>query len=438
VERLSEIDIPVDWFSRAADVGVGLFSMDRQGLVVSANEEFGRILDAQDPQECIGRQTKDHLIIEHVADTPEYLAKDLAASSVVRDAVLKIRTLQGKVKWVLYNHVRELVDGEIRYLASVHDMTAFSALHEKTRKDEILFRSLFTYSPHAVTLIRPDGAIVLDNNKAHTLYTYNQDYRADSRNIFEFVDKDARQRTLGFLEQLKAGHEVINTEMVLYRRDGSSFGAVVSAKYIHGVEGQEDYNIIFTEDISERKTMAEQLRNLSFTDELTGLYNRRGFTAAARQELDQATSEGHHLSVLFLDLDHMKQINDSQGHLVGDQALKSVASVLQMTFRAPSISGRWGGDEFVVLAADEPVGSVEKLLEAFDRNLHALNSTGARPFTLSLTFGIAHYDPLNPIELEQLVMLADEGMYRRKRRPVAPGAASGAVPVPEHSYPSCN
>ena len=429
MERLSERVIPVDWFSSAARLGDGLFIMDKHGRVVSANEEFARIVEAQNPQACLGRKPLELLIIDQIADLPEYLAKDIAASPVVRDAVFKIKTFQARVKWILYSHVQEVAQEEIRYLASVHDMTAFYAQQEKTREKEILFRSLFTYSPHAITLIRPDGAIVLDNDKARTLYTYNKRYYVDSRNIFEFVDKDAKRKTLDFLEELKAGNEVINTETILYRRDGSRFWAEVSAKYIHGTEGQEDYIIIFSEDISDRKTMAEQIRNLSITDELTGLYNRRGFTVAANQELSWANRERTPLALLFLDMDHMKQINDSQGHLVGDQALKSVASVLQMTFRDPSISGRWGGDEFVALAVDEPMGSVSRLLEAFERNLETLNSTGARPFKLSLTLGIAHFDPLNPIELEHLVMIADEEMYRQKRKRTAPGAAPG----PDHS-----
>jgi diguanylate cyclase (GGDEF)-like protein/PAS domain S-box-containing protein len=419
VERLSEIDHPVDWFSSAARLGDGLFIMDKHGVVVSANEEFARIIGVKDTQACLGHKPLELLIIDQVADVPECLANDITANPVVRDAVLRIRTLQGQVKWILYNHVEDTAKEDIRYLASVHDMTAFCAQQEKTRENEILFRSLFTYSPHAITLIRPDGVIVLDNDKARALYTYNKRYYVESRNIFEFVDKDARQKTQEFLEEMKAGNEVINTETILYRRDGSSFWAEVSAKYIHGTEGQEDYIIIFSEDISERKNMAEQIRNLSITDELTGLYNRRGFTAAANQEITRASQDGYHLALLFMDMDHMKQINDTQGHLVGDQALKSLASVLQMNFRDSSITGRWGGDEFVVLAVDEPVGSIEKLLENFSRDIHTLNSTKARPFELSVTFGMAQYNPTKPIELEHLVMIADGEMYHKKRNRAA-------------------
>ncbi len=395
--------------------------MDAKGLVVEANEEFARLVGVKDTQACLGHKPLELLIMDQVADTPEYLANDIAANPVVRDAVLRIRNLQGQVKWILYNHVKDTSQEDIRHLASVHDMTAFCAQQEKTRENEILFRSLFAYSPHAITLIRPDGAIVLDNDKARALYTYNKRYYVESRNIFEFVDKDARQKTQEFLEEMKAGNEVINTETILYRRDGSSFWAEVSAKYIHGTEGQEDYIIIFSEDISERKTMAEQIGNLSITDELTGLYNRRGFTAAANQEITRASQDGYHLALLFIDMDHMKQINDTQGHLVGDQALKSLSSVLQMTFRDSSITGRWGGDEFVVLAPNEPAGSIERLLENFARDIHTLNSTKVRPFELSVTLGMAQYHPSNPIELEHLVMIADREMYRKKPKRVAPG-----------------
>ena len=426
MERLSEKDGQMDWFSNASRLGDGLCIMDSQGLVIQANEEFARIIEAEDPKACLRLQLRELVVIDQTVDPPHgNLAKDIASRAVIRDAVLKIRTINGQGRWILYNQVQEVMRDKVCFLASVHDMTVFYTQQEKTRENEILFRSLFTYSPHAITLIRPDGAIVLDNDKARALYTYNKRYYVNSRNIFEFVDTEARQKTLDFLEEMKAGNEVINTETVLYRRDGSSFWAEVSAKYIHGTEGQEDYIIIFSEDISDRKTMAEQIRNLAITDELTGLYNRRGFAAAANQELSRASLDGTQLALLFLDMDRMKQINDTQGHMVGDQALKSVASLLQMTFRDPSINGRWGGDEFVVLVPAELLGSPTKLLEVLERNLETINSTGARPFELSLTLGIAHFDPLDPLDLEQLVKIADAEMYRQKRKHAAAGATSG-------------
>jgi diguanylate cyclase (GGDEF)-like protein/PAS domain S-box-containing protein len=154
---------------------------------------------------------------------------------------------------------------------------------------------------------------------------------------------------------------------------------------------------------------------LALTDELTGLYNRRGFMTLAAQQLKLARRTHHTLSLIFLDLDGLKRINDSLGHAVGNQAIIIAAQILTDTFRDSDIIARFGGDEFVVLAMDsdaEDPGTVLQRLQAQTVRHMADSNT---LFQLSLSMGIAHSTAARPCTLDELLEQADAQMYITKQ-----------------------
>jgi diguanylate cyclase (GGDEF)-like protein len=159
---------------------------------------------------------------------------------------------------------------------------------------------------------------------------------------------------------------------------------------------------------------AEQ--NLSFLDELTGLYNRRGFLGHARPQLDAAARLHRPMLLIFVDLDGLKPINDRLGHAAGDQALVDTAAVLKSTFRERDIVARLGGDEFVVLVTDASLVNPDGLLARLDQRVQAMNDRPNRPFVLAFSTGVAGFDPGTPETLEELISQADRRMYREKRR----------------------
>jgi diguanylate cyclase len=169
-------------------------------------------------------------------------------------------------------------------------------------------------------------------------------------------------------------------------------------------------------DMTERKQMEEQLLTMSVIDELTGLYNRRGFFTLAGQQLKTAERTRKDLLLFFTDLDNMKQINDTLGHQEGDKALVEIATVLKKTFRESDIIGRIGGDEFAVLALDVIDKTGGALMKRLHNKLGDYNRLGDRNYVLSLSTGIAHYDPENPCSLDGLMSLADTLMYKEKRK----------------------
>ncbi len=157
------------------------------------------------------------------------------------------------------------------------------------------------------------------------------------------------------------------------------------------------------------------LMALSLMDELTGLYNRRRFFVLAEQYMKVALRGKRRLLLLFIDMDNLKWINDHYGHNEGDRALMELAHILKKTFRDSDIIARIGGDEFVVLlelAEEKSPIFVNRLFEKIEGH----NAMRSRPYSLSISAGMAQFDPAQPISIDELVSEADASMYAQKRK----------------------
>jgi len=171
-----------------------------------------------------------------------------------------------------------------------------------------------------------------------------------------------------------------------------------------------------------------ELGNLALTDELTGLYNRRGFMALAERQLKLGHRSSRGMLIFMMDVDGLKQINDSFGHFEGDCALKRTARVLEETFRDSDVVARLGGDEFAVLAI-EAAGHSEATIKT--RLFECLKSISAEQSRckISLSLGVARFDPCTRTSIRELMVKADQAMYEQKRlRVIAPDGAGVSSP----------
>lgn|GEM_PF-2182924 len=196
---------------------------------------------------------------------------------------------------------------------------------------------------------------------------------------------------------------------------------VIERDYVPlAVEGQNMGHLWVYRDVTQREQtkdllqqQADQLRALSLVDELTGLYNRRGFLTLATQQLKLCDRTLRPALVVFVDLDGMKRINDELGHEFGDQALIETANLLRTCMRNSDVIARLGGDEFVALAIDAPFDTAieQRLYEALEKS----NGRTDRAFELSFSVGIAPYDPSSAEMIEEVLARADALMYEKKR-----------------------
>jgi diguanylate cyclase (GGDEF)-like protein len=170
------------------------------------------------------------------------------------------------------------------------------------------------------------------------------------------------------------------------------------------------------DDVTDRKRMEDEIRALSITDQLTGLFNRRGFLALAEQQLKIADRTKKEHLLFYIDLDGMKWINDNLGHKEGDNALIELTAVLKETFRLSDIIARMGGDEFAVLAIDIPEGNVDIHMARLQDQIDMHNGRENRQYKLSISVGCSCYDPANSCTIDELMASADEQMYSEKKR----------------------
>jgi diguanylate cyclase (GGDEF)-like protein len=155
------------------------------------------------------------------------------------------------------------------------------------------------------------------------------------------------------------------------------------------------------------------LRSMALIDELTSLYNRRGFLRAGTRLLEAVRRDRHGALLFFFDVDNLKSINDSAGHSAGDAVLVQASQVLRSVFRNRDVVSRIGGDEFAVLASSSDPAGCDVILDRFRVALEASNAASSPPY-LSLSVGAARFDPKKPLSITALMQKADVAMYGNK------------------------
>lgn len=173
--------------------------------------------------------------------------------------------------------------------------------------------------------------------------------------------------------------------------------------------------IDFKKKFRELERSCKKIEELSVLDELTGIYNRRGFMTLANQQLALAKRRKEKFLIFFIDLDNMKSINDSYGHKEGDTALSNTAAIIKKTFRETDIAGRWGGDEFAVIALDSTVTELEIIMKRLKKFLGDYNNRSKKPYKLSFSVGTASYNNSSYHTIEDMLEKADIDLYRKKR-----------------------
>ncbi|HHQ4776960.1 sensor domain-containing diguanylate cyclase [Aeromonas veronii] len=203
-----------------------------------------------------------------------------------------------------------------------------------------------------------------------------------------------------------AGHSLVIT-------DGLHIGSLCLIDRKARVFGDKD-RALFT-DLA--LTVESELRavQMATIDELTGITNRRGFILLAERYLQHAFRTKRCLSLLFIDLNHFKSINDRFGHDVGDDALCQAARLINLIFRNADICARFCGDEYVVLLPETNINYIESINNRINQIFDEFNKYSGKVYTLSCSIGFVEYDATTPPDLNLLLRLADEAMYRCKQ-----------------------
>ena len=212
-------------------------------------------------------------------------------------------------------------------------------------------------------------------------------------------------------------------ELELSRKDGSRIQALITMTLRRDEQDQVSEIQGRVHNISARKQAeAERLRAMEFerlaiTDPLTNVYNRRIFDEIAHKEWERAKRSHSPLSVAMIDIDHFKQLNDTYGHLVGDQALIGLARLCMLNLRNMDIFARYGGEEFIVLMPDADEAAATQSLERLRRIVQstAVVTVDERPISITISAGLATRIEAESIDFRQLLRYADQALYASKQ-----------------------
>jgi len=259
---------------------------------------------------------------------------------------------------------------------------------------EANYRHLLETYVDAVLVLDQAGVVHYANPAAHALFAENERPLVGMALPFQAAAGERR-------------------EIELERPNGAT--AVAEMCVVETDWNGETMHLVILRDMTDQVRMREELRQLSLHDQLTDLYNRRGFCLIAEQMIRLAVREKRTLFLMYIDLDGMKLINDTLGHQEGDAALCDLAEVLRITFRKSDIIGRLGGDEFAVMGFSDGNSPAGLLENRFNENILAHNASGLRAFTLSASIGADFCCPGEETTLESLLEHADKLMYAQKR-----------------------
>jgi len=313
------------------------------------------------------------------------------------------------------------------------DITERKTLYDALQTRNIYFAALFENAPEAIALLDERDHIMRINRQFTTLFGYG-DEEAVGKSINDLIVPKELVSEGEKLTAQVAGGENVSAESQRRHKNGHMFWVSIAATPLR-VGGEPARVYAMYHDISDRKRAEEDLKALLLVDELTGLHNRRAFITLSEQALKLATRMGRDVLMIFIDVDHLKHINDTCGHLAGDRALIDTAKVLRESCREADLVARLGGDEFVALMSVDSAQTAEIVCERIQERVDKHNRETQRGFRLALSVG-ATRSRAEGTMLADLLAQADTALYEQKRgRPVSPAMARPAVMHSRDSTP---
>lgn len=296
-------------------------------------------------------------------------------------------------------------------LSAIRDITEW----RRAEQDASLFRAVVESSQDAIISKDLSDVITTWNAGAERLYGYTAD-EAKGKSITMLVPPGLDDDMPEILRRVHSGEQIDNYETIRVRKDGTQAHVALTVSPVCDRDGQLTGASVIARDISTRLRYQEQLRYLADHDALTGLLNRRQFEREVSEQVGRAHRYGELSTLLMIDIDGFKKINDTYGHRVGDRALKAIAVALKRRLRDTDQVARVGGDEFAVLlpyAGAEQGGDIaadlQRLIsgcsvEVEDSEVH-----------LSMSIGLVQIDS-DTKDDESVFIEADKLMYEDKRQ----------------------
>ncbi len=387
---------------------VGYWDRDLRNRIANAayRDYFGLA-----PEQIFGMHLRDVLGAELFALNLPFVDAVLAGEPQLFDR--EIPDPAGRLRYTQASYIPDAIGDDVRgFFVLVTDITARRVAEQRRDAAERRFRTLFEAAPIGKFLLGADGAIVDANPAAIELLGIPRErlIGTQAESLTHPHDVATGRRNLG--ELLDGRIESYRSEKRYVRGDGSVVWAQLDARLLRDADDGSVQVLSQVQDISERRQLQLELEHMAVHDELTGLLNRRGLGEALEHERLCSPADALRSTLLVVDLDNFKELNDERGHAAGDHALKEVARLLRSRVRESDAVARIGGDEFVIVLSGASPQEAESVARAA-RDLIRHARLGSVQAPISASIGIARLRPDDTPALA--VERADRAMYRVKR-----------------------
>lgn len=426
-----EIDLQVqrDFATQIVNVmGQGLTVTDADGRFEFVNPAYARLYGYA-PADLIGKHPIDITIPDDLAILAEQRKLRQNGQSTTYES--RIKRIDGSIAHVLITAVPRSFDPGGKFygaIAVITDLTEQKQIENKLRASEEKYRTVanFTYDWEAWR--GADGTYLYTSPSCERITGHTAaEFLANPNLILEIAHPD--DQPILKEHQRAAGHELKDQDLEIDFRiitpGGETRWISHSCTSVYSESGQWLGRREGNRDMTTRRKAEEEIRSLNAeleqlagTDGLTGINNHRSLLKLAEREFDVAMRYQPPLSMLFFDIDHFKQVNDTFGHAVGDEALKLTIQTVCAKLRSADLIGRYGGDEFVILLPQTSAQDALPLAERIHASIADMRlDTNKGPLTLTISIGIAQsiHNASEPDSVESLLLRADQALYAAKQ-----------------------
>jgi diguanylate cyclase (GGDEF)-like protein/PAS domain S-box-containing protein len=390
-----------------APIGMAVFNPD--GEYVRVNRALCAIL-ARSESDVLGRRDQEFTHPEDRAADVQAAWRILEGGLDTHQCEKRLLRPDGSIVWVLVNltFLRDAAGRPLSWVAQIQDITARRQAEEELRRQRDLSEAVVASMNDGFALTR-DGEIVMVNDALCRLTGFAREELLGARPPYPYWPPERREEALAARQHI-LDHNGGELELVLMRKDGERFHALLASAGVTGPDGTPLGFANTIRDISDRKRHERDLERKASSDGLTGLLNRTAFMGRLREAIDGARESNEPLSPVLIDIDHFKAINDRHGHPVGDRVLVETAARLRGVSRTEDHVARIGGEEFAWLLPSTSSDAAEQAAERARRLVQRSAFAGSDSVTVSL--GVCGLNDAR--DAEELYQLADAALYRAK------------------------